>query len=74
MITVTVETVLVTSSGSFNAIRVGHWPISSVSPYIYLAISKGVKIFVLLTASQEEIGSPVLALMGNLNLKVHGQR
>ena len=52
--------------------------ISSVSPFIYLAISKGVKIFVLLTASQEEIGSPVLALMGELEFEgprtSHGQR
>ena len=36
----------------------------SVKPFIDLAISKGVKRFVLLTASQVEIRSPVLTLMG----------
>ena len=41
--------------------------LSTVKPFIDLAISKGVKRFVLLTASQAEIGSPVLSLMG----KVH---
>jgi len=48
---------------------------STVKPFIDLAISKGVKRFVLLTASQEEIGSPVLYLMWKvheylLNIKV----
>ena len=47
--------------------------LSAVKPFIDLAISKGVKRFVLLTASQAEIGSPVL--MGKvheylLNIKV----
>ena len=47
--------------------------LSTVKPLIDLAISKGVKRFVLLTASQAEIGSPVL--MGKvheylLNIKV----
>ena len=47
--------------------------LSTVKPFIDLAISKGVKRFVLLTASQAEIGSPVL--MGKvheylLNIKV----
>ena len=47
--------------------------LSTVKPFIDLAISKGVKKFVLLTASQAEIGSPVL--MGQvheylLNIKV----
>ena len=36
----------------------------TVKPFIDLAISKGVKRFVLLTASQAEIRSPVLTLMG----------
>jgi hypothetical protein len=52
---------------------IGHGPLSTVKPFIDLAISKGVKRFVLLTASQAEIGSPVL--MGKvheylLNIKV----
>ena len=41
--------------------------LSTVKPFIDLAISKGVKRFVLLTASLAEIGSPILELMG----KVH---
>lgn len=47
--------------------------LSTVKPFIDLAISKGVKRFVLLTASQAEIGSPVLMGMVHeylLNIKV----
>jgi uncharacterized protein YbjT (DUF2867 family) len=51
----------------------GQFP--TVKLFIDLSISKGVKRFVLLTASQAEIGSPVLALLWKvheylLNIKV----
>ena len=47
--------------------------LSTVKPFIDLAISKGVKRFVLLTASQAEIGSQVLMVKVHeylLNIKV----
>lgn len=47
--------------------------LSTVKPFIDLAISKGVKRFVLLTASQADIGSPVLMVKVHeylLNIKV----
>ena len=39
----------------------------TVTHFIDLAISKGVKRFVLITSSRSEIGSPVLALMGGVH-------